>query len=284
MKMSCAENLMHTTVKITLLSEDYQEIGSATGFFFDFCKVTGEDGHSLTIPTIVSNRHVFQGAKCVKLSFTRENAEHLPIYGKMNHYLLDESILKTVVFHPDDAVDLAVLPIAGILLGCTQQGEPVFYRALETSLIPTENEWKELNAIEDIIMVGYPKGLWDEVNNLPLFRRGITATHPAFDFQGKKEFLMDMACFRGSSGSPIVQLHEGAYSDPRRNGLVLGSKIKLLGIQYSSPVFSELGKLFPVPVQSADFEIAPVMQNFINIGYAIKSTELLAFENYFKNL
>ena len=29
-------------------------------------------------------------------------------------------------------------------------------------------------------MVGYPIGISDEVNNLPIFRKGYTASHPAF--------------------------------------------------------------------------------------------------------
>ena len=34
-------------------------------------------------------------------------------------------------------------------------------------------------------MVGYPIGLWDEVNNMPLVRKGITSYHPSMDFEGK---------------------------------------------------------------------------------------------------
>lgn len=52
-------------------------------------------------------------------------------------------------------------------------------------------------------MVGYPDGIWDEFNNQPIVRRGITATHPKNDFNGKGEFLIDAVCFPGSSGSPV---------------------------------------------------------------------------------
>lgn len=47
----------------------------------------------------------------------------------------------------------------------------------------------KLDAMEDVIMVGYPVGLWDSVNNRPIFRRGITATDPKVDFEGKKNFM-----------------------------------------------------------------------------------------------
>lgn len=35
------------------------------------------------------------------------------------------------------------------------------------------------------------------------FRRGITATNINFDYNGKKEFVIDAACFPGSSGFPV---------------------------------------------------------------------------------
>ncbi len=44
-------------------------------------------------------------------------------------------------------------------------------------------------------MIGYPNGIWDEANNMPIIRRGITATHPNFNYNGKPEFMIDAACF-----------------------------------------------------------------------------------------
>ena len=45
--------------------------------------------------------------------------------------------------------------------------------------------------------------LIDEVNNKPVVRKGITATDIRLDYNGRKEFLIDAACFHGSSGSPV---------------------------------------------------------------------------------
>ena len=41
---------------------------------------------------------------------------------------------------------------------------------------------EELSALEELVMVGYPIGLWDKNNNFPIFRKGYTASHPAIDF------------------------------------------------------------------------------------------------------
>ena len=42
-------------------------------------------------------------------------------------------------------------------------------------------------------MIGYPNGLWDKVNGLPFFKRGMTATHPYINYNGREEFVMDIS-------------------------------------------------------------------------------------------
>ena len=49
---------------------------------------------------------------------------------------------------------------------------------------------KSLTPIEDVIMIGYPNAIMDEVNYKPVVRRGITATDLKNDYNGKSEFLM----------------------------------------------------------------------------------------------
>ena len=73
-------------------------------------------------------------------------------------------------------------------------------------MIPTKENLQDLSALEELVMVGYPIGLWDERNNFPIFRKGFTACHPAIDFNEDGIGLIDMACFPGSSGSPIYIL------------------------------------------------------------------------------
>ena len=103
--------------------------------------------------------------------------------------------------HPDPAVDLCVMPIAALMRNSLQEGRGLYLKWFTRELIPNEAETAELQAIEDIVMVGYPIGIWDDVNNMPVFRRGVTATHPNIDYRGEKVFMIDAACFPGSSGS-----------------------------------------------------------------------------------
>ena len=129
------------------------------------------------------------------------------------------------------------MPIAPIFKNLTNNGISFFYRNFDKSIIPTEEQMKELTAVEDVLMVGYPIGLWDEMNNYPIFRQGITATHPANDYNGKSEFMIDVACFPGSSGSPVMLYNIGNYVK-KGGGTVIGSRFFLLGILYAGPVGS----------------------------------------------
>ncbi|MCA9261317.1 MAG: hypothetical protein KDA61_19010, partial [Planctomycetales bacterium] len=80
--------------------------------------------------------------------------------------------------HPEGDVDLCVMPIAPLILESNKQGQELFFVPLTRDLIPDATALEGLNAIEDVLMVGYPDGIWDDVHNYPVCRRGITATHP----------------------------------------------------------------------------------------------------------
>lgn len=66
-------------------------------------------------------------------------------------------------------------------------------------------------------MIGYPNGLWDSVNNMPIVRRGTMATNISLNHNDKREFVIDAACFPGSSGSPVVLFNKGGYADKKGN-------------------------------------------------------------------
>ena len=121
-------------------------------------------------------------------------------------------------------------------------GKKVFYIANDDSVIATPKKLEELSALEEVVMVGYPIGLWDEKNNFPIFRKGFTASHPALDFNKSGIGLVDMAGFPGSSGSPIYILNEGAYTS-KNGAMVIGRRIILIGILYAGPQYDAQGDI-----------------------------------------
>jgi hypothetical protein len=105
--------------------------------------------------------------------------------------------------HPDPQVDLAIIPMRPLEQAARDQGVELYYHVIDSRLAPDAATTRALDALEEILFVGYPSGVWDQVNLMPILRRGTTATPMALDFEGRAEFLIDAAVYPGSSGSPV---------------------------------------------------------------------------------
>ena len=125
-------------------------------------------------------------------------------------------------------------------------------------------------------MIGYPNGLWDKVNNMPIIRKGITATKYSLDYNGKKEFVIDAACFPGSSGSPVILFNKGGYTDKKGNLKWGSGRLLLLGILYAGPQLRVDGTIRVIT--TPDSQSIGVQSNIPNnLGYIIKSKAILDF-------
>ena len=124
-------------------------------------------------------------------------------------------------------------------------------------------------------MVGYPKGMWDDVNNQPIVRRGVTATPPYRDFQGERVFLIDCGSVPGSSGSPVFLFNAGAFLN-KVGKLELGLRFSLLGILYKWRFYLEEGEI-GLRGEPTRQDVISATRIPLNIGYCIKANELLSF-------
>jgi hypothetical protein len=137
--------------------------------------------------------------------------------------------LLNLKIHPDSNIDLAVFPLDSLQKECSVlHVNPNIY-VLPSNILCTKEEAEKLTSIEDVIMIGYPNGQIDSENNQPIVRKGITATSPKIPFEKKKEFLIDISLFRGSSGSPVFVYEIGG---PQENSRRFGWK--LIGINKAS--------------------------------------------------
>jgi hypothetical protein len=268
-QMSMSEMITYSTVLIKCEYDD-GSCGTGTGFVIDLCdnEVTGQ-----CIPVIITNKHVVQGSKKCIFEFCIQDSDGNPIDTQSFGVEYTDA---PWVYHPDAEIDLCCLPIAPVLKQMPSTAR-AFYVPLETKLIPSPSQLAELTALEEVIMVGYPIGLSDTFNHKPIIRRGTTATHVKNNYQGKKDFLVDIACFPGSSGSPIMVLNEGSYVT--RGGIAIGTRILLLGVLHSGPQYSSRGvwtfanlPTTPIPVHNVP----------MNLGVAVKANEILAFEKIFE--
>ncbi len=248
-----------------------QGTSSGTGFFFTF-----KLGPSKTLPVLITNKHVIEGVIEADLfvhTGTQKDGKLIPA-SESFHITLDNFESRWIK-HPGRA-DLCAMPFQPIVDLAQLQGKTIFKIDLSEDLIPSDVALEQLVALEDVIMVGYPIGLSDTINNYPLLRKGTTASHPAVNFNGDSIGAIDIAAFPGSSGSPVFIFNEGSYPIP--SGIALGSRAIFLGILSSGPVYTADGQIAVVGVPNAPLPLVHTSIP-IHLGYYVKSSELASLRD-----
>lgn len=260
-----SDGLRYITVRILTSNKDNTNwTGSGTGFLYHFEK----EGRSA--PLLVTNKHVLADTITCGLTFhvtTDNNKTPLKGPGRLITFRLDQL---GIINHPDPNVDLAAIRLAPLIHHTQEkEGWSPYIKCLGASNLPNEKMLDELGALEDIIMVGYPNGLVDEINNFPILRRGVTSTPYTSDYQGKHEFLADIPVFGGSSGSPIFILNEGSYST--RTTFTTGTRFALIGVLYAGHIVNVSGQIVSQQIPT-NFVAVPQIKLMVNLGICIKSS------------
>jgi len=230
------------------------------------------EGTDRSLEMLVTNRHVVEGMSHVRILFHTANLGKLD--GSKVYLTVPSDLI--VVGSPD-------LDVALILFGrelndwiAANPDRNLFWVPLEEqNFIDAETE-RGLDVCEPVLMVGCPSGLWDEANGLPLFRRGVTASHPAIEFDGRPEFAVDIGVYSGSSGSPIFLFEQGLIRNGKSSlNFSPGQRFALLGMLWGGPRISESGELSVEPVPT-DTRVSITTGVRMHLGYAIKAKEILA--------
>jgi len=256
-----AEQLFFTTVRIDTVAMNGAH-GSGTGFFFSH-KVGDQ-----TYPFVVTNKHVVMGMREGALSFLQRR-ESLPTLG--NGFRLGIQDWAQAWFgHPSPDIDIAICPFAPLETHIKQQHNvDIFYRLVSSDLIPTPEQIAELDAVESVTFVGYPNGIWDSKNLLPVARRGTTASPIEVDFEGTPRFLVDASVFGGSSGSPVFILNQGTYAR-KDGGTVVGSRFHFVGVIAAVYFRTHLNQIVAVPIPTHVQPMAQ-QQEMIDLGIVFKA-------------
>jgi hypothetical protein len=270
------DRLLFSTVRI----ETDKSVG--TGF------IAIIDGHekSKYIYFIVTNKHVIKDGNFLRLKFHALEAfdtENKTIDLTQHEEITHIGDLREISFpHPNDDIDIAIIPLNSLFKGKL----PLFIPVLLNEHTPSVADNDFLGSVEQVFFSGYPSGLVDNINLLPIVRRGITATPYHVDFQGKPVFLLDGSVFPGSSGSPVfVADNNKALLDLDGTGLKFQSLTKerfyLLGILASVYTRNENYDVKVIEIPTSTQKIIASGQQMIDVGVVYKSSEILKLARFF---
>ncbi len=267
---SLSKMLLHSTIRIVCVQTNGStDIG--TGFFYSFRDPSNTNS---SIPVIVTCRHVIANSAVGVLDFALAKTNAFD-RTQPHFQVVIQNFESLWIKHPDTNIDVAIIPIAGVMQKLIDDGKRLDVIPFDKRELLTTNELAQIGAFQDVKFIGYPIGISDEQNNLPIARQGMTATDVSVDYEGRKEFMIDAAVFPGSSGSPVLIAQEGMHFSG--NGLVGGNQLKLLGILYAGPQFNEKGHVEFKNIPTA-FEAESITGIPCNLGLVIKAEVLNDFE------
>lgn len=268
---SLAEQLFFTTVRIEAESDSgTQSVG--TSFIFTY------ENQGIAYQFLVTNKHVVEGSTLGRLTFIA-SADNRPNLGS-GHTISITEFSELWHGHPNESIDVAVAPLGRAIKLLEEQEFISFFTTIGNEIVLTPDIIQGLDALEEVIFIGYPSGIWDRKNLLPVARKGITATPLSVDFDGEKKFLVDAAVFPGSSGSPVFLYNAGTYFE--KSGTIrAGTRIIFLGI--ISEVYYRTDKNILVPVPELANASEPHSIQMINLGVVYKASTIVeTIETYLK--
>lgn len=268
------KQLLFSTIRIVADTDQPDKKSVGTGFLI--AKKISDTQQQIFL---VTNKHVIAKAdsagkivgKFTKASFSFiKNENNNPKLGD-SVIINTENLTDMFLQHAEESVDLAICNISDLYTQLTQNlKQDVFIRAIPIEMIPAEQE--SFDAIEDVLFVGYPDGIFDQKNHLPIMRKGITASPFEVDFNGGKKFIIDAQVFPGSSGSPVF-IKEQSF----KNGtLSLGSE-KYFFVGVISRVFqrSQVGTFTQTTAPTSTKDNEFLIQQMIGLGICEKSQQII---------
>lgn len=166
---------------------------------------------------------------------------------------------RTVFFHSDPSVDIAVIPFL-------PDQKKFDFKFLQDDLITTKDEYKNLKISEgsDVFFTGLFTPYLGAEKNYPVVRFGRVAlvTDEKIEWQGKQMdlYLIEVSSYAGNSGAPVF-FYLGSDREPGR--LVVGSPIlKLAGVMQGTFLDAQEIKMIEtkkIPISLSNMGIAAVV-------------------------
>ena len=214
--MDLDSKLNHMTTLI--VTETPQGIAQGSGFFYKVSDRPDPDGPEYQWVRmgvwLITNRHVVMPKVDGVETHPSAIAVHLRRWdasgrqGWAQVVLSGDDIKERVRLHPNERVDVAAVNVSELLGREVESNKDRFTYAspfcLHRGLLACNNKEIRVEASSDVLVVGYPRGFYDNVNLFPIVKSGIVASRWGAGFQGDPCFLIDAKLFPGSSGSVVI--------------------------------------------------------------------------------
>ena len=257
---------------LTLRIETRGSVG--TGFLVSHEWSDRASGKQFNGLFLVTNKHVVGDSTSGRLTFTRKTVDGSNLTDSSCPIEVDAGNWGWLM-HPSADVDIAALPLTPIFNSMEDRGDSVLFTRLSTASFPNADALDELDALEEVVFVGYPNNVYDSANNLPIFRRGITATPPNVDYEAEPKFLIDASVFPGSSGSPVFIYNVGSWRQ-RSGDIAFGSspRVIFLGVLAAVLYREEDGSLEFAEIPATMAAMVKTRQ-MIDLGVVYKARTVL---------
>ena len=258
------DQLVYSTARIICSNEKVTALGS--GFFMLYEDTNKQKQHL----AFVTNKHVANGYSSARIEMVGADANGNPV--DTQHITIQlPDLQKNCIYHPEDDIDICFVFVGSEIEELRKQGKIPYYRCIGNELILRDEDFTSLTSVEDVIMIGYPNGIMDDFNCKPVVRKGITATNLKLDYNGKPTFMIDAACFPGSSGSPVFLRKTCLERENIEDGVKIGvtAAYSLLGILFAGPTIELDGKIVEKDIPTVSVPVAEI-KSMMNLGYVVK--------------
>jgi len=249
------KQLLYTSVRI---ETKFRDGSTGEGTSFVFHDAASPQGQQLFL---VSNKHVVAESETGLIFFNEKSANGEPLLGEP-FYLKIDGFSSQWYGHPDDSVDIAVMPLSWQLDLVGKDGKIAHLRPVSLNDVADPSVFENLDVTAPVLFVGFPNGMFDEKHYLPIVRRGFVATSPELDFNGQPVFLIDASVFPGSSGSPVFTVGDNFVGGT--------PALKFLGV--ISAVYTQAtdGHISWQPAPTNQVPI-PTIEQMIDLGVVFKA-------------
>lgn len=198
-------------------SVDPYELKKATGFFY---------ANKQNRLFLVTNRHVVADENKGYLPNIARIRVHVDQYDMTRNECFDLPLYmqaKKIWIEPKVKADLIAIPIETNKLPAGS----FIVNLNSVNLLPDNIQ---LHVAEDVFIMGYPLGVYDDIHNLPITRNGIIASAYPVPWRNELYFLVDSYLEEGVSGSPVMTKFKNSWRTRDGGKPPTGFSFFLLGI------------------------------------------------------